>query len=231
MRFDVLTLFPEMFEGVFGTSILKRAQDAGLLELVVTDIRDYAHDKHRSVDDKPYGGGAGMVMMCGPVFEAAEAVLSDGPAADAVVLLTPQGKRLTQAIAGELARCRRVMLIAGHYEGFDERIREHLATREISIGDYVLSGGELPAMVLVDAVARLLPGVLGGEASVDEESFSDGLLEYPQYTRPAEYRGWKVPDILISGHHGMIDRWRREQSEERTRQKRPDLYEDYKRRS
>jgi tRNA (guanine37-N1)-methyltransferase len=223
MRIDILTLFPNMFSGVFGESIIKRAQEKELLEIVLTDIRDYAKDKHRSVDDKPFGGGAGMIMMCGPVFAAAEEVQKQAGPVDEVIVLTPQGRRFDQDLARELAPKQRLMLIAGHYEGFDERIREHLATMEISIGDYVLSGGELPAMVLVDAITRLIPGVLGGEQSCEEDSFSLGLLEYPQYTRPADFRGWRAPEILLSGNHERIRQWRREQAKRRTQQRRPDM--------
>ena len=223
MRIDLLNLFPEMFTGVFEHSIIKRAREKGLLELVLTDIRDYATDIHRSVDDRPYGGGSGMVMMCGPVFAAVEDVAEQGGAIDEVILLTPQGRRFDQALARELAGKQRLVLIAGRYEGFDERIREHLATREISIGDYVLSGGEIPAMAIVDAVARLLPGVLGDAYSPVEESFQEGLLEYPHYTRPADFGGWPVPDILLSGHHAEIRKWRQEQAQRRTQQRRPDL--------
>jgi tRNA (guanine37-N1)-methyltransferase len=225
MRIDLLTLFPDMFAGVFGQSIIKRAQDKALLEMVLTNIRDFAEDRYRSVDDKPYGGGAGMVMMCPPVFAAVEMVRQTGPPVDEVILLTPQGQRFSQALARELAGKNRLILIAGHYEGFDERIRTHLATKEISIGDYVLSGGEVPAMVLVDAVARLIPNVLGDEQSNVEESFSENLLEYPHYTRPADFRGWKVPDVLLSGHHEEIRKWRRQQAQERTRLRRPDLWQ------
>ena len=223
MRVDVLTLFPEMCAAVFGTSIIKRAQEKGLVEIVLTNMRDYATDAHRSVDDKPFGGGPGMVMMCPPVFDAVAGVKQSGPGVDEIILLTPQGRRLDQHLVGELAQKERLILIAGHYEGFDERIRSNLATREISIGDYVLSGGELAAMVLVDAITRLVPGVLGDERSREEESFSKGLLEYPQYTRPADYRGMKVPEVLLSGHHGKIKEWREEQAKERTRRRRPDL--------
>ncbi len=223
MRIDVLTLFPSMFQPVLGESIIRRAQEKQRVEIALTDIRDYAQDKHRSVDDKPYGGGPGMVLMCPPVFAAAEDVAGQGGPVDDVVLLTPQGQQFDQAMARDLASKKRLMLIAGHYEGFDERIREHLATREISVGDYVLSGGELPAMVLIDAVVRLLPGVLGDEQSSVEESFSGGSLEYPQYTRPAAFRGHQVPEILLSGHHEAIRRWRDEQATARTQQRRPDL--------
>lgn len=227
MRIDVLTLFGEMFAGVLSQSILKRAQEKGLLKVVLRNIRDFATDKHASVDDRPYGGGAGMVLMAQPVFDAVEAVQKLDKPADEIVLLSPQGARFNQEMARELAKSQRVILIAGHYEGFDERIRTNLATREISIGDYVLSGGELPAMVLIDAIARLIPGVLGSEGSTIEESFgqdeNENMLEYPQYTRPAEFRGLKVPDILLSGNHQAIKDWRRRQAEIRTRQRRPDL--------
>jgi len=223
MRIDLLTLFPEMFEQVFATSIIKRAQEKHLLEITLTNIRDYAEDKYRSVDDKPYGGGPGMVMMCPPVFAAVEQAAAKGPQVDEIILLTPQGRRFDQTLARQLATRRRLILIAGHYEGFDERIRTDLATMEISIGDYVLSGGEIPAMALVDAIARLLPGALGDERSCLEESFSEPLLEYPQYTRPPDFRGRKVPDVLLSGNHELIRQWRRQQAQQRTQQRRPDL--------
>jgi tRNA (guanine37-N1)-methyltransferase len=223
MRIDILSLFPSMFDGVFGESIIKRSQTKGLLELVITNIRDYAKNNHRSVDDKPFGGGPGMVMMCQPVFDAVEDVQKMDSTADEVILLTPQGKPFDQQMATELTQKRRLILIAGHYEGFDERVRTELVSREISIGDYVLSGGELPAMVLVDAIARLIPGVLGDEKSHVEESFSQNLLEYPHYTRPAKYRDMDVPEVLLSGHHEVIRQWRMEQAIERTRQRRPDL--------
>jgi tRNA (guanine37-N1)-methyltransferase len=223
MRIDVLTLFPGTCGCAFGESIIKRAQDKGLMEIVLTDIRNYAEDKHRSVDDKPYGGGPGMVMMCGPVFSAVESVQEQAEPADEIILLTPQGKKFDQVLARRLATKKRLMLIAGHYEGFDERIRRRLATMELSIGDYVLSGGEIPAMVVVDAITRLIPGVLGDDQSCEEESFSEGLLEYPQYTRPAEFRGLKTPEVLLSGDHGRIRRWRLEQARERTKRQRPDL--------
>jgi tRNA (guanine37-N1)-methyltransferase len=239
MRFDIFTLFPQMFQGPFTESILKRAVEAGLLELCVHDIRAFTTDKHHVCDDYPYGGGAGMVMKPDPVFAAVESVLGpvggdvaevEGPdemtAAPSppvpVILLTPQGRLFTQEVARELAGYPRLALICGHYEGVDERIREHLATDEISVGDYVLTGGELPAMVLVDAVARLAPGVLDGESTV-QESHADGLLEYPHYTRPPDFRGWRVPDMLLSGHHGQIAAWRRRQSLLRTLRRRPDL--------
>lgn len=223
MRIDILSLFPEMFAGVFGLSIIKRAQDKALLEIVLTDIRTYARDKHRSVDDRPYGGGPGMVMMCEPIFSAVEDVQTRGGPVDEVILLTPQGRRLDQQLVRNLAAKKRLVLIAGRYEGFDERIRTDLATMEVSIGDYVLSGGEAAAMVVVDAVGRLLPGVLGDDESCVEESFSDGVLEYPQYTRPAEFRGLKVPEVLLSGDHEKLKQWRQRQAQERTRKRRPDL--------
>ncbi len=226
MRIDVLTLFPEMFSGVLGQSILQRAQDKGLVEIGLWNIRDWAQDKHRSVDDKPFGGGPGMVMMCGPMFAAAEDVAGRGEKPDEIILLTPQGRRFDQAMARTLAGKKRLLLIAGHYEGFDERIRIGLATMEVSLGDFVLSGGEIPALAVIDAVVRLIPGVLGAEASVDEESFSTGLLEYPQYTRPAEFRGMSVPNVLLSGNHQMVRQWRQEQAQLRTQQRRPDLLKD-----
>ncbi len=224
MRIDILTLFPDMFAGVFGESIIKRALTKGLVDIVLTNIRAYARDVHRSVDDKPYGGGPGMVMMCQPVYDAVEDITKQArQQPDEIILLTPQGEPFKQSIAEELAQKKRLMLIAGHYEGFDERIRTGLATREISAGDYVLSGGEIPAMMVVDAIVRLLPGALGDTASCVEESFSQGLLEYPQYTRPAIFRNMKVPDILLSGNHGKIRQWRMQQAIERTQKKRPDL--------
>lgn len=223
MWIDLLTLFPEMFSGVFGDSILKRAQDNGLLRIEATNIRDFSQNKHHSVDDKPYGGGVGMVMMCQPVFDAVEALQQQEPEVDEIILLTPQGQKFDQQLAEQLARKRRLILIAGHYEGFDERIRTDLATMEISIGDYVLTGGEIPAMIVVDTIARLVPGVLGSAESHLEESFSENLLEYPQYTRPAEFRGMQVPEVLVSGDHERIRKWRLDQARERTRQRRPDL--------
>jgi tRNA (guanine37-N1)-methyltransferase len=219
MHIDVFTLFPGMFRGPFEESILKRAQEQGLISLALHNIRDATTDKHHIVDDYPYGGGAGMVMKPEPVFAAVEAVYQGGP----VILLTPQGRLFTQAEAQRLAREPRLTLICGHYEGVDERVRAHLVTDELSIGDYVLTGGELAAMVVIDAVSRLVPGVLGTPASVVEESHSSGLLEYPQYTRPPEFRGWQVPSILLSGNHGAIARWRRKEALRRTRARRPDL--------
>jgi tRNA (guanine37-N1)-methyltransferase len=219
MHFDVFTLFPGMFRGPFEESILKRAQEQGLISLALHNIRESTTDKHHIVDDYPYGGGAGMVMKPDPVFASVEVVYQGGP----IILLTPQGRLFTQRLAQELASEERITLICGHYEGVDERIRQHLATDEFSIGDFVLTGGELAAMVIMDAVSRLVPGVLGDPGSAVEESHSSGLLEYPQYTRPPDFRGWRVPDILLSGNHGAIARWRRKEALRRTRARRPDL--------
>jgi tRNA (guanine37-N1)-methyltransferase len=229
MRIDVLTLFPEMFQSPLSASILKRAQEAGIVEIVLTNIRDFSKDKHKKVDDRPYGGGPGMVMMCQPVLDCFEQVEKLAAEEARVILLSPQGKPFTQNKAIELSKEKRLILVSGHYEGFDERIGTGLEGEQISIGDYVLSGGELAAMVIIDAVVRLLPGALGDESSVQDETFSKsagGGLEYPQYTRPEEFRGMKVPEILLSGHHGEIEKWRRKQSLERTRQVRPDLLND-----
>jgi tRNA (guanine37-N1)-methyltransferase len=223
VRIDVLTLFPEAVEPYFATSIIGRATAAGVVSIHCTNIRSYATDKHSTVDDRPFGGGPGMVLMCEPLFRAVEAVEAADPTPATRILLTPQGETLTQSLVQELAALPRLLVMCGHYEGFDERIREGLRPREISIGDYVLSGGEPAAMVLVDAVVRLLPGALGHAESCRDESFSHGLLEYPQYTRPREFRGMTVPDILLSGDHARIEKWRREQALERTRQRRPDL--------
>lgn len=226
MRFDIFTLFPAMFEGPFGDSIIKRAVDAGQLDLRIHNIRDYATGRHKVTDDYPYGGGGGMVMKPEPIFGAVEAVLGetrDPGGAGPIILMDPQGRMFTQAVADELARLPRVSLICGHYEGVDERVREHLVTDELSIGDYVLTGGELPAMIVVDAVARLLPGVLGNPVGAVQDSIASGLLEGPQYTRPADFRGWTVPDVLLSGHHAQVARWRRQAALRRTRDRRPDL--------
>jgi tRNA (guanine37-N1)-methyltransferase len=223
MRIDVLTLFPETFDGPLQASILGRALHEGLADVQLHNIRDYATDKHSVVDDYAYGGGPGMVMKPEPLAASIEAVRALAQPPGRVVLLTPQGRLLTQQVIDELVQEPRLVLLCGHYEGVDERIREHLVDDEVSIGDYVLSGGEYAAIVLIDAVVRRLPGTLGSADSLLEESHSDGLLEYPQYTRPAEFRGWKVPDILLSGNHGEIARWRRNQRVIRTARRRPDL--------
>ena len=223
LRIDVLTLFPEVFGGVLESSILGRAIREGRIEVVLTNLRTFAGDKRGTVDDKPFGGGPGMVLMCEPVYRAVESVRALHPRPATVVLLTPQGERLAQARVRDLAGRERLILVCGHYEGFDERIRP-LADIELSVGDYVLTGGELPAMVVIDAVTRLLPGALGAEDGTCEESFAQGaLLEYPQYTRPREFRGMTVPEVLLSGNHAEIARWRAEQAEVRTRQRRGDL--------
>lgn len=220
-----MTLFPAMFDGVFTSSILGKAREKDLVELNTVNFRDYANNKHNTVDDYPYGGGGGMVLKPEPLFAAVEDVTSGLESKPRVILMCPQGEPFSQKKAEELAAERHLIFICGHYEGYDERIREHLVTDELSIGDYVLTGGELPAMVVIDSVVRLLPGVLGNETSAVTDSFSTGLLEYPHYTRPANFRGWEVPEVLISGHHGNIEEWRRKQSLERTWRKRPDLLE------
>lgn len=225
MRIDILTLFPEMFQSVLDQSILRLAQEKGLVSYHLWNIRDYSLNKLGKVDDRPYGGGPGMVMMPEPVFRAIEDVEGRDSEPSRKVLLTPQGERFCQSMAEVLSRESRLMLVCGHYEGFDERIRQGFDFLEVSIGDYVLSGGEIPAMVVIDVVVRLVPGVLGDENSPAVESFRGGLLEYPQYTRPREFRGLKVPNVLISGHHEEIRRWREEQAKERTRMRRPDLFE------
>jgi tRNA (guanine37-N1)-methyltransferase len=225
VRIDVLTLFPEAIEPFFASSIIGRAQAAGIVSIHCTDIRDFAEGRHQKVDDRPFGGGPGMVMMCPPVFDVVEHIEGQDPTPPTRILLTPQGQPFSQELAGELAGLPRLLLICGHYEGFDERIRRGLQPREISIGDYVLSGGEPAAMAVVDAVVRLLPGALGDEESTEDESFSAGLLEYPQYTRPREFRGQGVPEILLSGDHARIEAWRMGQALARTRDRRPDLYE------
>ena len=226
MHIDILTLFPQMFQGPFNFSILKRAIDHGLVSINTHNIRDYTHDKHHTADDYAYGGGAGMILKPEPIFETVESIKSDIKQEIGelpVILLTPQGRLFSQQIAQELSAYSHLIFICGHYEGVDERVREHLVTDEISIGDYVLSGGELAAMVVVDAVVRLLPGVLGSEASLVDDSHVAGLLEYPQYTRPVEYRGWSVPEVLLSGNHAQIAKWRREQAIRRTQERRPEL--------
>ncbi|CAM3711585.1 tRNA (guanosine(37)-N1)-methyltransferase TrmD [Cohnella lubricantis] len=246
MRVDVLTLFPEMFEGVFGSSILGKAREKGICELSTVNFREYANNKHNTVDDTPYGGGGGMVLKPEPIFAAVEELVgraaeaartpetaeaaqgadtAAAPSKPRVILMCPQGETFSQAKAQELAKEDHLIFICGHYEGYDERIREYLVTDELSIGDYVLTGGELPAMVVIDAVIRLLPGVLGNQLSAVTDSFSDGLLEYPHYTRPPVFRDWNVPDVLLSGHHAEIEKWRRRQSLSRTLARRPDLLE------
>ena len=220
LKIDVLTIFPGMLSGFLGESMLKRATGLGLVSFNVLNLRDFTHDTHRTTDDRPYGGGPGMVMKPEPIFEAVESVRTD---AARVILMCPQGRPFSQAIAQDLSRERHLVFVCGHYEGVDERVRETLVTDEISIGDYVLTNGALPAAVVIDAVVRLLPGALGGEGAADSETFSEGMLEYPQYTRPPEYRGMKVPEILSSGNHEEIARWRREQALARTQKRRPDL--------
>lgn len=224
MRFDVFTLLPEVFHPYLQTSILDKAAERGLIDVQVHDIRAYTHDKHHTTDDTPYGGGGGMVMKPEPVFEALESVLGTPPSCP-IILLTPQGRVFDQKIASELSAHGRIALICGRYEGVDERIRENLATDQISIGDYVLTGGELPALILIDAISRLLPGVLGDPDGAEDDSHASGLLEYPHYTRPPEFRGQRVPEVLLSGDHGKIAKWRREQALMRTKRQRPELLE------
>lgn len=233
MQFEVFTLLPEVFPAYLDTSIIKRARERGLIQVNIHNIREYTHDKHHTTDDMPYGGGGGMVMKPEPVFEAIESVLGQetlptSPEAKAnvpVILLTPQGRVFNQRIAKELFQHKKIALLCGRYEGIDERIRENIITDEISIGDYVLTGGELPALILIDAVSRLLPEVLGDPTGAEDDSHAMGLLEYPHYTRPPEFRGWKVPEVLLSGDHGKIDKWRRQQALTRTFKKRPDMLE------
>lgn len=224
LRIDILTLFPEMFGSILGTSILKRAADKGKVSYHLTQIRDFATDAHQSVDDKPFGGGPGMVMMAPVLLDAVEHTERQDPRPATRILLTPQGQVLNQAVAQELSTRQRLLLIAGHYEGFDQRIIDTLQPMELSIGDYVLTGGELPALVAIDAIVRLIPGVLGAATGATDESFADGLLEYPQYTRPRECRGQGVPDVLLSGNHPAIAAWRHQQREKITRERRPDLW-------
>jgi tRNA (guanine37-N1)-methyltransferase len=239
MKIDILTLFPEMFEGVLGASIVGKAAQKGLVSFRLVNFRQYSGNKHGQVDDMPYGGGGGMVLKPEPIFRAVESLtesgaktggeieaISDSKKPPRVVLLCPQGKRYNQKLAEELAREDHLIFICGHYEGYDERIREHLVTDEISIGDYVLTGGELPAMVIIDSVVRLQEGALGNAKSAATDSYSTGLLEHPHYTRPAEFRGWKVPDVLLSGHHEKIEKWRLKESLRRTLTRRPDLLEE-----
>lgn len=230
MQFEVFTLLPDVFPAYLESSILQRARQRELIDVRIHNIRDYTHDRHHTTDDTPYGGGGGMVMKPEPVFEAVESVLGTSsspgqPVPVPIILLTPQGRVFTQRVAEELAHHERIALLCGRYEGVDERIREHLVTDEISVGDYVLTGGELPALLIIDAVSRLIPGVLGDPTGAQDDSHSMGLLEYPHYTKPAEFRGWKVPGILLSGDHGKIEKWRREQALLRTFKKRPDMLE------
>ena len=220
MKIDVLTLFPAMFAGPLDESIIKRARESGRLDLAIHNLRDYAHDRHKTVDDRPFGGGPGMLFKPEPIFEAVEKLTREDTR---VILLSPAGRTFNQAVARELAGLGHLLLVSGHYEGFDERVREQLADDELSIGDYVLTNGALPVMVIIDAVTRLLPGVLGDEQSAHQDSFSHGLLEYPQYTRPADFRGMKVPEVLLSGNHAEIARWQAEQARLRTKERRPDL--------
>jgi len=220
---DVVTLFPSMFSGVVGESILKRAQEGGQVRINLVNLRDFSKDKHRKVDAPPYGGGPGMVIMAEPVFDAVEDLRKKGREESFLVLLTPGGVRFDQTLAQELSKQKGLILLCGHYEGFDERVSQGLSPLEVSIGDYVLTGGEIPAMVLLDSVTRLLPGVLGSKDSLLEESFSSGSLEYPQFTRPQEVRGLKVPEVLVSGDHAKVAEWREEKSKERTEERRPDL--------
>jgi tRNA (guanine37-N1)-methyltransferase len=228
MHFDILTLFPDVFESVFNESIVKRAREAGLVSIAAHNIRDYATDKHHVTDDTPYGGGGGMIMKPEPIFRAAEEILDleEGQEPEApVILLTPQGRTFTQSVARELSKHSHLVLICGHYEGVDERVRQFLASDEISIGDYVLTGGEIPAMVIVEAVTRLMPGVLGDPGATFEDSHAEGLLEYPHYTRPQVFRSYPVPDVLLSGNHAEIVRWRRREALRRTFERRPDLFD------
>ncbi len=230
MKFEVFTLLPDVFPPYLESSILQKARQRGLIEVRVHNIRDYTHDRHHTTDDTPYGGGGGMVMKPEPVFEAVETVLGldsnqTQPVPVPIILLTPQGRVFSQRVAEELSGHERIALLCGRYEGVDERIREHLVTDEISMGDYVLTGGELPALMIIDAVSRLLPGVLGDPTGAEDDSHSMGLLEYPHYTRPPEFRGWQVPEVLLSGDHGKIEKWRREQAISRTFNKRPDMIE------
>ncbi|WP_342601311.1 tRNA (guanosine(37)-N1)-methyltransferase TrmD [Psychrobacillus sp. FSL H8-0483] len=225
MNIHILSLFPEMFTGVFNSSILKKAQEKNEVAINVVNFRDFSGNKHHQVDDYPYGGGAGMVLKPEPLFNAVESLTTNSEQRRRIILLCPQGERFTQQKAEELAQEEELIFVCGHYEGYDERIREHLVTDEISIGDFVLTGGELAAMTVVDSVVRLLPNVLGNAESHEKDSFSTGLLEHPHYTRPVEFRGYKVPDVLLSGNHAAIDKWRREQSLKRTFERRPELLE------
>jgi tRNA (guanine37-N1)-methyltransferase len=223
MRISILTLFPEMFTGAFSESILKRAVESGALEICFYNIRDFAQNKHHQVDDYPFGGGAGMLMMPQPAFDCIQKAMDDGNGIATRIYFSPKGERLTMKLAAELSQKEELILLCGHYEGIDQRIIDHCIDLEISLGDYVLTGGEIPAMALVDCVARLLPGVLGSDVSAKDESFADGLLEYPQYTRPGDFRGMKVPEVLLSGNHAQIEKWKREQALIETKKRRPEL--------
>lgn len=225
MHFDVFSLFPQVFEPYLQASILQKAQANHLIEIGIHNIRDWATDKHHVTDDTPYGGGGGMVMKAAPIFDAVEAVLGN-PLPCPLIMMTPQGRPFTVEVARELASLPHIALLCGRYEGFDERVREHLVTDQISIGDFVLTGGELPALMIIDAVSRFIPGVLGDPSGADDDSFASGLLEYPQYTKPEDFRGWKVPEVLLSGNHAEINKWRKEQALERTKKNRPDLLGD-----
>ena len=224
MRFDVFSLFPAVFEPYIEASIIQKARQKGLIEVELHNIRDWAPDKHHVTDDTPYGGGGGMVMKAAPIFDSVEAILGAPPSCP-LIMMTPQGRPFTTKVAQELAHLPHIGLLCGHYEGIDERVREHLVTDQISIGDFVLTGGELPALIIIDAVARFIPGVLGDPDGAMDDSFASGLLEYPHYTKPEEYRGWHVPEVLLSGNHAEINKWRHEQATERTRKQRPDLLE------
>jgi len=223
MRIDIITIFPDMFSAVLGESIIKRAQQKGKVDIFVHDLRRYSLDKHHKVDDRPFGGGSGMVIQAEPIFRAVQAIKKKIKGRAKVILLCPQGKSFNQGYAKKLSKCSNLIFICGHYEGVDERVRQYLADDEISIGDYVLTGGELPAMVLVDSIVRLIPGVLGDKNSLNFESFEGNLLEYPQYSRPAKFRKWLVPEILVSGAHDKISAWRKSEALKRTKQRRPDL--------
>jgi len=226
MRFDILTLFPEMFNGPFSDSMIKKARENGIIDINLIDIRDYTTDKHNTADDYPYGGGAGMVLKVEPIYYALADITEDFSQSTTNILLTPRGQKLDQSMVKDLSGKDRLVLICGHYEGIDERIRNNFVDQEVSIGDYVLTGGEIPAMVLVDAVARLLPGVLGHDESKKNDSFYNGILDYPHYTRPQEFKGMKVPEILLSGNHQLVDRWRKKEALKRTYLMRPDLIEN-----
>jgi tRNA (guanine37-N1)-methyltransferase len=227
LKIDIVTIFPNIFKSVLDESILKRAQQNKKVKIEIFNLRDYTDDPHKKVDDKPFGGGSGMVIKCEPVFGIIDEIKKEDPKTK-TILLTPQGTRFNQRMAKSLSKEKHFVLICGHYEGIDERIRENLICKEISIGDYVLTGGEIPALVIIDAVVRLIPGVLGDKDSAEHDTFTDNLLEYPQYTRPADFRGMKVPKILLSGNHKLIDRWRKEQAYLKTKKKRPDLLNDNK---